>query len=465
MTRDPSPLVTVYIANHNYGCFIEQAIESVLKQTLEDFELIVIDDGSTDNSREIIERYADHPKVITIFQHNQGLNVTNNIALRAAHGTYIMRLDADDYLDENALQVMSGVLERNPDIGLVFPDYYHVDEAGNVFEIVRRHNFDDVTLLDQPAHGACTMIRRSCLLALDGYDESFHCQDGWDLWVRFIQHYTVRNVNLPLFYYRQHAASLTRDEKRLLDTRADILAKQAQRNGRYLRAVAVVPVRGRATDPHSIALKLLGGRPLIDWTLEVALASERLDGVIISTPDDDILAHVRAQWGDRVLPVKRDKRLAVPNTFIEDTVFHALDAYPGDAPDAVVMLYIDCPFREARHIDSALDVMELFDTDTVFAVRPETDVFYQHDGTGLVPLNRVNDLRLEREEIFRQVAKMHVVRRRFLETHKQVVGGRVGHIVVGERAALTLGSEYEWQIAEMLADHGSTADATGRRVM
>src|SRR5437867_1266985 len=103
------PLVTVYITNHNYGRYLEQAIKSVLNQTQQDFELIVIDDGSTDDSRSIIERYADHPKIRPIFQENRGLNISNNIALRAARGQYIMRLDADDYLDENALTVLTGV--------------------------------------------------------------------------------------------------------------------------------------------------------------------------------------------------------------------------------------------------------------------------------------------------------------------------------------------------------------------
>ena len=126
MNDERAPLVTVYITNHNYGRYVEQAIQSVLRQTLRDFELIIIDDGSTDNSREIIERYADHEQIVTIYQQNKGLNVTNNIALRAARGRYLMRLDADDYLDENALMVLAGVLERNPDVGLVFPDYFPV---------------------------------------------------------------------------------------------------------------------------------------------------------------------------------------------------------------------------------------------------------------------------------------------------------------------------------------------------
>ncbi len=153
---DPAPLVSVYITNHNYEEFVDTAVQSVLDQTLQDFELIIIDDGSTDGSRELIAGYEQPGRITTILQHNRGLNVTNNIALHTARGKYIIRLDADDYLDSNALAVLSDVLERRPEVSLAFPDYYLVDREGNVLELVRRHDFDEVTLLDQPAHGAVT---------------------------------------------------------------------------------------------------------------------------------------------------------------------------------------------------------------------------------------------------------------------------------------------------------------------
>ena len=301
-----NPLVTVYVANHNYGRYLEQAIKSVLDQTLQDFELIVIDDGSTDNSRAIIEKYSDHPKILTILQQNQGLTVTNNIAMRAATGRYIMRLDADDYLDEHALQVLSGILQRNKDVGLVFPDYFLIDEGGEVRDVVRRHDFGEATLLDQPAHGACTMIRRSCLIELGGYDETISMQDGYDLWIRFIEHYGIRNVNLPLFYYRQHEGSLSRAEEKLLDARAKIVRNRVSSQGADVTASALIPVRGKATDPHSTALRPLGGKALIEWTIDAASKANRVSEVIVSSPDDEVLSHVRATYGDDVRTVHRD---------------------------------------------------------------------------------------------------------------------------------------------------------------
>jgi glycosyltransferase involved in cell wall biosynthesis len=455
-----TPLVTVYLVNHNYGRFIEQAIQSVLHQTLQDFELIIIDDGSTDNSREVIERYANHDKVTTIFQQNQGLNVTNNIALRAAHGHYIMRLDADDYLQENALMVLADMLHRNPEVGLVFPDYFLVDEDGAILEIKHRHNFNEVTLLDQPAHGACTMIHRNCLLELGGYDESFRCQDGYDLWIRFIQHYRVKNVNLPLFYYRQHPRSLTRNDEHILTTRASIIEKRTRRNGRHLSAIAIIPVRGQSVDRDSFALRELGGRPLIDWTLQAALEARRLSGAVVTTPDEELLDYVSMNYDDRILTVKRDRKLAAPNTYVEDALLQALDEYAllHHPPDVLTVLYIESPFRTARHIDSAIDAMELFDTDVVVAVRPDTDVFYQHNGAGLQPLRKTRLLRLEREELYREVGQMHIVKREFLTTQRQLTGGKVGHIVLDERAAMRLRSEWDWEVAELQAGKMSSPE-------
>jgi CMP-N-acetylneuraminic acid synthetase len=448
------PAVTVYITNHNYGRFIGQAIESVLKQTLRDFELLIIDDGSTDDSREVIERYAKLPGVYTVFQDNRGLNVTNNIALRMARGRYIMRLDADDYLEEHALTILAGVLDRQPDVGLVFPDYFVVDEHGRCLEVVRRHDFDEVTLLDQPAHGACTLARRECLLQLGGYDEGFQCQDGYDLWVRFIQRYRVQNVNLPLFYYRQHAASLTRNEEKILKTRAQILEKRAGEQGVRRRVVAVLPIRGAGIDPRNDALRNLAGRPLIEWSLDAALKAERVAQVVVTTPDRTILDHVARRYGNRVQGVLREPHLARLNTHVDASVLHAVDevASASSELDLVSVLTIESPFRGPREIDAAVHVLELFGPDCVVGVRPEVDAFYRHQGAGLVPVRNGKTLRLEADELYRKVGHFAVTRRQFLAEQREIVGGRIGHLVLGERAAFGISSELDWRIAEFYAE-------------
>jgi CMP-N-acetylneuraminic acid synthetase len=263
----------------------------------------------------------------------------------------------------------------------------------------------------------------------------------------------VKNVNLPLFYYRQHPRSLTRDEENILETRERILEKRASEQGHSLSAIAIVPVRGRNIDPRSPALRPLGGKALIDWTLEPALSASRLSGVVVTTPDDELITHVGKRFG-KVMAVKRDRKLAMPNVSIEDTLFHALGQYTQQhpAPDVLVLLYIESPFRDAGNIDSAVDMLEMFDSDVVVAVRPDTDVLYRHVGKGLQPLRKAQTLRLEREELYREVGFMRAVKREFFEKQHKVVGGKTGHIVLTQRAALTLRSEWDWEVAEWQAD-------------
>ena len=448
------PLVTVYVVNHNYGRFVERAVDSVLQQTMQNFELIIIDDGSTDGSREIIERYSAHEKIQTIFQHNKGLNVTNNIAMRTATGKYIVRLDADDYFDNNALQVLSSVLDKHSEVDLVFPDYFEVDADGNVQEMVRRHNFDEVTVFDQPAHGACTMIRTECLRELGGYDEKYQCQDGFDLWVRLIGKHKVKNVNLPLFYYRQHGESLTRNEELLLSTRSRIVEKARNLRPERTTSIAIIPIRGITTDSHSLALQDLGSKKVIDWTIESAIQAKTIAHVMVTTPDDDIINHVETRYGKEVICIHRPAKLALVNSHLTETIRHALDAYRnllGSLPDIIAMLHVESPFRLPRHVDSAINSMILFETDSVVAVRPDFDTFFQHNGHGLQRLTSVNSLRLEAEGLLKVVGDMQFTKTSFFEKTGENIGGRIGHIIMDEKCCHSILSEWDWEMATILA--------------
>ena len=223
-------MVTVYITNYNYANYIKQAIDSVINQNFQDFELIIIDDGSTDNSKDIIEQYINNSKVKIIYQKNKGLNATNNKALSLSKGKYIVRLDADDFLNENALLLMVKELESNEEIGLVFSDYYLVDKLGTIITEEKRHDFKKVSLFDQPAHGACTMIRKSVLKEVGGYSKEFSRQDGYELWIKISKYKKVSNINLPLFNYRKHGENLTEDKEKLYATRHKIIKKYLNPN-------------------------------------------------------------------------------------------------------------------------------------------------------------------------------------------------------------------------------------------
>jgi len=156
----PAPRITVYVPSRNYGRFLSDAIESVLRQTVDDWELMVIDDGSTDDTSEVMQLYRGHPKISLHRTEGIGLTSVCNFALKRAQGRYVIRLDGDDVFDENILLVLGNHLDRDKSLALVFPDYYLVDPFGKVFAQERRERlYSSNHMLDLPPNGACTLVR------------------------------------------------------------------------------------------------------------------------------------------------------------------------------------------------------------------------------------------------------------------------------------------------------------------
>jgi hypothetical protein len=368
--RNDSPLVSVYITNYNYERFIEKSIQSVFSQTLKDWELIIIDDGSTDNSKEIIERYRKEDQVTIIYQQNKGLNITNNVAMRVAKGKYIMRLDADDFLATDALEKMSYALEADDSLGLIFPDYYYVDAEGHITGEEKRHNFEkEVSLYDQPAHGACTMIRLTFLKKIGGYNESFTCQDGYDLWLKFITHYSVRNITEPLFYYRRHGSNLTTNEERILETRRAIKETFLNLESVEKSCLMVIPARNTKIKGQSIPLYKLGEETLLSSKVNAGLQARAIGKICVVSEDREVLSYARSRYKDesRVEIIQRPSQLAGPNQTLGATVKLALDYVQslGDHFRYVMTAALDFPFVQAQIFDETVNTIELFKVDAI----------------------------------------------------------------------------------------------------
>lgn len=452
------PLVTVYITNHNYADYIQQSVESVLNQTTSDYEIIIIDDGSTDNSKEVIEQYASNEKIRIIFQKNKGLNVTNNIAMRAAKGKYLMRLDADDYLDPNALLVMSNALENDTELGMVFPDYYLIDSTNSILSLEKRHSFaTDVELYDQPAHGACTMIRRDFLMQLNGYNENYECQDGYELWIKFIDHFKVGNISTPLFYYRQHGKNLTSNENKILNTRAKIKDDFLKTNGSVPSStVAIIPVRDYKNSKRNLAFELLNNRYLLDYKIDQVLKTKHISNIVVTSPDSNIKEHIEKEYKHipKVTFIERDPHLARLNTDLNATIKHILTKGLFPSPYAIITLGIEFPFFSSTIIDDAINTLKIFKTDTLVSVRPETSLFYQHHGKGMKAiLNQEKFSRLEREALYKHIGGLTVTSLDYFTKEERMVGGKVGHIIVDQKSAHGIFSEYDLHIAKFIADN------------
>ena len=451
-------LVTVYITNFNYEAYIQKAIESVLSQSMQDFELIIIDDGSTDNSKEIIESYRSHKKVSIIYQQNKGLNITNNVAMRASKGKYIMRLDADDFLEPEALEVISSALEADDELGLVFPDYYYVDAEGKRTGLEQRHNFEkEVSLYDQPAHGACTMIRLDFLKKLGGYNESFTCQDGYELWIKFISNYKVSNINQPLFSYRRHGNNLTTNEKKILDTRKKIKAVFVQENLQTPSTIGIIPVRNTRIGKENLPLYQVNGKSLLQLKIEECLKSSLLDKLVVTSADNEIINHLKQLniAEDRLAIVSRPSDYAGLNQTLYDTIKHVLDLEEkkGFTYEAVMTIAIEFPFAEHDTIDEAINTLALFKSDAVMSVRPDNRMYYQHTGHSLTPiLDQDKFTKLEREAIYKGVGGIVLATTDSFQKHKKLAAGTISHIVVDQQTAFGIFNAFEFDVFQKISD-------------
>jgi CMP-N-acetylneuraminic acid synthetase len=455
MNRE-EPLVTIYITNYNYEKYIEQSIQSVFAQTLQDFELIIIDDGSTDNSRALIEQYRDKEGVTIIYQQNKGLNITNNVAMRVSRGKYIMRLDADDYLTETALEDMSRLLEENDALGLVFPDYYYVDAQGRKTGEERRHNFEkEVSLYDQPAHGACTMIRLSFLKKIGGYNESFTCQDGYDLWLKFITHYSVTNINKPLFYYRRHGENLTTNEERILETRRAIKETFIAKEQSRASALMVIPVRNTKIHGESWPLYQQGDTTVLAHKVEQCLQADTCAYTYIISEDSSILTYARQRFKDeaRVKVLERPARFAGPNQTLGDTVNLAVEdaEREGMTPKFVLTAALEYPFLTSAILDDAVNTLLLFQSDAILSVRPDNKMYYRHTGHTLTPiLDQEKFTRLEREAIYKAAGGIMLSTVSSFKEHKKINAGKISHVVVDETTAFGVHSPFDFGIYKRL---------------
>ena len=126
-------LITVYITNYNYGKYLNKSIQSVISQEYKNIYLVIVDDASSDNSKKILKKYKNFTSIKIIYnKKKKGLIKSSNIAIRAARGKYILRLDADDFLHPNAIKEMYSQIKNCSDTALVFPNFYELENKSKI---------------------------------------------------------------------------------------------------------------------------------------------------------------------------------------------------------------------------------------------------------------------------------------------------------------------------------------------
>lgn len=204
-----SNLVSIVLPVYNGEQYVDKAIESIQGQTYKNWELILVNDCSTDHTLDILEKYENCDERIHVINNSYNLKLpaSLNVGFENAHGNYLTWTSDDNLYKPSAIQTMYEVLEKNPDIGMVYADFDAIDEKGNEINTYHMHEPDDIFLLN--CVGACFMYRREVKTAVGDYNPEKFLVEDYEYWLRIYSQFSIKHICQNLYCYRFHEASLT----------------------------------------------------------------------------------------------------------------------------------------------------------------------------------------------------------------------------------------------------------------
>ncbi len=207
------PQVAVIIPAYNQSQYLSQAIQSVLDQTFIDWEAVIVDDGSRDDTRNVALNFTDS-RLRYIYQENRGLSAARNTGIRSSAAPYLSFLDSDDMFLPEKLALLLAALEQQPELGLVAGQAVPVDEnnqrVGKIMNTPLPQQPERL-LLGNPLHVGSVLLRRSWQEQAGFFDESLRSYEDWDMWLRLgVLGCHMSYVNKPVSLYRFHTAQMTR---------------------------------------------------------------------------------------------------------------------------------------------------------------------------------------------------------------------------------------------------------------
>jgi glycosyltransferase involved in cell wall biosynthesis len=223
-----SPKVSVIITCYNHASFLDEAIQSVLEQSFQQHEIIVIDDGSTDQSSEIAARYSE---VRLIRQKNQGLSAARNAGITASRGEYVVFLDADDRLLSHALETGADRLDAHEECAFAYGRYRLITADSKPIPWAPRHSIQGepyLRLLVSNYIGmhAVVMYRRTIFEEVGGFNRSLAACEDYEMYLRITRNHPIYCHNLIIADYRQHNANMSLNTDLMLKTSISVLNSQ-----------------------------------------------------------------------------------------------------------------------------------------------------------------------------------------------------------------------------------------------
>ncbi len=231
-TRETPPRVSVVVPCFNHGHFLARAIDSILAQSRQDFEVLVVDDGSTDQTRAVVQGYPNRGerRVRYVWQENRGLPGARNTGIRAARGELIALLDADDSWRPEFLAATGAYLEAHPEAGAVHTGCFFIDARENRLPQVSTGTVPAGMMRTALVGGeffipSAVLVRRRCFDQVGLFDESLRASEDWDMWLRVAAAVPFGSLPDPLVEYRIHDGNMSGGVERMLRTQLAVVEK------------------------------------------------------------------------------------------------------------------------------------------------------------------------------------------------------------------------------------------------
>ncbi len=209
MASTATPYVSVVLPTYNQAGYLPAALDGVFNQTWQDFELIVVNDGSTDNTADVLAEYQQRYDFKVIHKQNGKLPRALNTGFEQVCGKYLTWTSSDNIMLPAMLETLVGALDENPDVGFVYADWEVIDEDDELVGTVRTLEHDLHLLMRVNYVNACFMYRRACQQKVGLYDPDYILAEDWEYWWRIARSFKLMRVPRILYQYRVHSTSLT----------------------------------------------------------------------------------------------------------------------------------------------------------------------------------------------------------------------------------------------------------------
>lgn len=365
--------VSIIVTNYNYSKYIKRCLNSCFGQNFNTnlFEIIFIDDNSIDNSLREAKKFVSR-KNYKILKNNQNLGValTSNIAIKKSRGEYFVRVDSDDYISKNLIQILSFYLDKNPKIFGVSCDYVFV---GNDKEKYKSQSSKEFPI-------SCGIMYRKKLFVNYGmYNEDFKHREEEELRARLGKNYTVDNLKLNLYRYRKHSSNKTLQKKNMnlfqkklkgdycVDYPINYETKDNKKKDLLQRVVAIIPARMSSKRLKNKNILYVKKKPMIYWTINAAKKTKFIKKIFVSSESQKICDIVK-NYGVNV--IKRPLVLAHSLVYKLDVVKHSVNYLikNGYKPSLVISLQANSPEIKPDHIIKCIKKLIKFDLNEVISV-------------------------------------------------------------------------------------------------